>query len=226
MVRHAYGLEDPERYLEKFYHLRIDFAHVRESGDTSDKATVRDKYHNYLCERFDLPKEYDELTSLTIRNLNEIKQPSLRSQERATINLFLYDSAGRCAAIPDMLKFAAALCTMRCVDFELYQLAAKGQLTYDNLGSFLKLDLWGGTDEQRHDIEAWWRLVTVPGENDVSPEVQRRMKAIEEDRERFRYAEGRAPLVTRTPMEVRKTAVVDICDDIDLFWQERAYDRV
>ena len=226
MVKHAYGLEEPERYLEKFYHLRIDFAHLRESGSTSDKANVRDKYHNYLCERFDLPREYDELTSLTIRNLNETKQPSLRSQERATVNLFLYDSAGRCAAIPDMLKFAAALCMMRCVDFELYRMAAKGQMTYENVNPFLELDRWNSSDEERRDIEAWWRLVTNEGEDGASPEVKRRMNAIAKDSERFRYAEGRAPLARRTAAEVRETAVVDICGDIDLFWQERGYNRV
>ncbi len=205
MVRHAYGLERPELYLDKFHHLKVDVDQLLSSGGTD----VSSEYISYLCEKMGLgkpDKDYDWFATLV--NLARLHELSLRSLERVILNLSLYARTQRNYDIKKLMPIAAGLCVMRVVEPALYRSALAGQLMTKDAMEFLKLDEWDiGVGNA---LEHFWKQVTW---SDV--------RSLEENQAGLQGApasvmqKGAGGLVT-----VRLSHVVGrVCEDIDLFAQ-------
>ena len=220
MVRHTYGLEHPERYLEKFYHLRVDI----ESLLSVSRIERRDRYLEHLTETMGAPALFNSHhAQLMIKELGRIHGLHLRSIERVALCLALYDRTAR-HRIRDLTgrhgtsqsgftvtnergqppmtvlqghedaSFVAALCVMRICEPALYRVAASGRLTFEDAKGFFKFDAW--EDQNTAEVEEnGWGLVTIDGPTE------------EESRWTGRMPPGRM--------------LASICRHIDLFWQDQ-----
>ena len=219
MVRHAYGLRHPERYLEKFYHLRVDIEPLL----SHSKIERRGRYLEHLTETMGAPALFNNHDARAmISELAQIHDLHLRSLERVALCLALYDRTAR-RRIRHLTErhgtsqsgitvtnqrgqtpmtilrehgdatFVAGLCVMRICEPALYRVAASGRLTFEDAKEFFKFDVW--EDQNTAEVEqSGWGRVTRDGPS-------------EEERRRTR---------TMAPGQM----LADICRHIDLFWQD------
>ena len=216
MVRHAYGLEHPERYLEKFYHLRVDI----ESLLSISRIKRRDRYLEHLADTMRAPALFnDQRAQVMIRELGQIHDLHLRSLERLALCLALYDRTARhliashgqsepgiritnergqtpMAILRDHgSSLVVGLCVIRICDATLYRKAASGRLTFAEAKDFFDFDNWEDRVAAESGEKIWGR-VTVEGT----------------------YEEQEPPWsLTMEPKQV----LPSICRHIDLFWHER-----
>ena len=130
-----------------------------ETGNAAAVGEKRDEYASRLCEAID--ESPDSFIPLTIRNLARIHDIPAASL-RAVVSS--YDHAA--STLPyegDVLSIAAALAAMRVVAPELYRKAARDELTFDEVASFLKLPRWRVTPDVAMSIEKPWRRLTEGG---------------------------------------------------------------
>ena len=214
MVKRAYGLTDPEHYLDKFYHLRMDIERLLSSGGRN----ARVEYLTHLVHSMRVPlPEANAYVLPTINNLIDVHEVPLRSVERIVLNLGLYNEARRCSKISQFGHLAAALCIMRTVSHDLYGCVMRSELTFDQIRKFLRTDRWhwGMVAGIRDSVEGWWWLVTS---GDVEGEAAGRLKK--------EIAEARAAFEDALTGDVlfgglEATQVLgEICADVDLFWQK------
>ena len=206
MVRRAYGLIDADSYLEKFYHRRFDFTKLLMRG--SDR--LRRRYLDHLASGMNLPRESTDYTTITINNLIRLYDISLRGQEQIMLNLSLFHSAasGRIGdvAVPtqeNLCRFilGAGLCVMRYVKPQLFQAASMTRLKFSDTQSFLNLDQWTEISSDGIGmVEYWWKAATVDGVEYMTEQE----KVGPDPRQKLRWGKSR---------------LVDICSDIELFWE-------
>lgn len=214
MVRRAYGLTDPEHYLDKFYHLRMDIERLLSSGGRN--ARIEYLAHLVHSMKVSLP-EANAYVLPTINNLIDVHEVPLRSVERIVLNLGLYNETRRCSRIAQFGHLAAALCIVRTVSPDLYGCAMRSELTFAQIQEFLRTDRWnwGMGAGIRDSVEGWWWLVTsgdLEGEDsgDLKKEIAAAMTG-------FRDAlKGNVVFSGLEPTGVLR----EICADIDLFWQK------
>ena len=168
MVKQAYGLEDADRYLDKFFQLRFDIWRLlSQGGEPYDRL-----YLQHLAQRMGLPWDPNESTSIIINYLVRLHERTLRDQERVMLNLALFYKAN---GGPDglwnrgdregSLVLAAGLCVMRNLEPELYRAAAHQRLRYEAATSFLNFEQWIGVREETLGrISKFWKLAVVDGE--------------------------------------------------------------
>ncbi|MYG22959.1 MAG: hypothetical protein F4168_11280 [Gemmatimonadetes bacterium] len=214
MVRRAYGLKDPQHYLDKFYHLRLNIERLLSSGGLN----ARVEYVTHLVDSMRVPlPEANVYVLPTINNLIDVHEVPLRSVERIILNLGLYNEARRCSEITQLGHLAAALCVVRSVSPDLYGRAMAGELTFAEMQGFLMTDRWhwGMGSGIRAAVEGWWWLVTS---DDAEDEDSHRLKKeIEAAKAAFDGAlRGDVVFGNVKPRAVLR----EICADVDLFWQE------
>ena len=165
------GLPEPEFAVDGDFIARIrrrfgdsGTEGVRRRGEEveMDTSTIGEAAHRYvtqLCEAID--GSPDSFIPLTIRNLvrlHDIPAASLRAVVSS------YDHAA--STLPyegDVLSIAAALATMRIAAPELYQKAAKDELMFDEVASFLMLSNWRVPTRVAERLEEPWRRLTEGG---------------------------------------------------------------
>ena len=220
MVRHAYGLAHPERYLEKFYHLKVDI----DSLLSVSRIERRDRYLEHLTETMGAPALFNSRHAQPmIKELGRIHDLHLRSLERVALCLALYDRTVRhrireltgqhstsqsgftvtnqrgqtpMAVLQghEDASFVAALCVMRISEPALYRVAASGRLRFEDAKEFFKFDAWEDQNAAEVEMSAWGR-VTIEGPSEEQS--------------------------GRTPRMAPGQILASICRHIDLFWHER-----
>ena len=175
MVKHAYGLNNPRQYLEKFYQVRVDIDSVLSDGG----GDVQGAYVDYLLEQLGVDSSDNRHVSQTLRNLATLHNIRLRILEHIVRNYVLYKTANRWGSFARVHHIAAALCVMRAIAPDIYEEAVANELTFDVANEFLQLDGWLVTHEQdREAIEAWWRLVAKRGDEQAADEIRKRMELV------------------------------------------------
>ena len=178
MVKHAYGLNDPHQYLEKFYQVSVDIDAVLSDGGEN----IQDAYIDYLLEQLSISGNDNRHVSQTLRNLATLHNIRLRMLEHIVRNYVLYRMANRWAAFAKVDHIAAALCVIRAIAPDIYEKAIANELAFDVVSEFLKLDGWQVPHEQdREAIEAWWRLVAKRGGEEIPDEVEERMSRLRDN---------------------------------------------
>ena len=90
MVEHAYGLQNPRRYLDKFYHLQVDINTLLGHGRVENVK----RYLEFLVDNMSAPALFNDYKAHeVIRELCETHGLSFRSIERMALYLGLYDNA-------------------------------------------------------------------------------------------------------------------------------------
>ena len=217
MVKHAYGLAHPDRYLEKFYHLRVEI----ESILSLSRIERRGRYLEHLADTMRAPGLFnDPHAQVRIRELGQIHDLHLRSLERLALCLALYDRTARHLTASHgqsepgiritnkrgqtpmaILRnhggsgLVVGLCVIRIRDATLYRKAASGRLTFAEARGFFDFDGWEDRPAAEVEENIWGR-VTVEG-------------TYEEQEPRWS--------LTMEPKQV----LPSICRHIDLFWNER-----
>ena len=212
MVKHAYGLNDAEQYLNKFYQLRIDIEVLLASGGQDVRASYIDYLNREM--KLGLEEQANNFVRLTLTNLADVYNIGLRTLERILVNLLLYKRVGRCASVGLVMHLAAALCVMRIVSPNVYRECRSEGFGFSSASRFLRLEEWSWGATPPSALQAWWRLVTHDGREGVK-------KAVEEEMERLKdlfqreVPDGHPRLGALNPENVLGA----ISTDIDLFWQ-------
>lgn len=208
MVKHAYGLQKPYRYLDKFYHRRVDINTLLAHG----KVDKTKRYLEYLVDNMSAPALFnDHYAQTVLAELCGIHNLSLRSIERTALYLGLYDNTvthriGKQSPITitsehghkPMLVLrnhesgglVAEVCVLRICNARLYRKAAHGQITFEDACEFFRFDSWNDSNSADARKEVWERLLTP--DNSISPTMPHQWSRI----------------------------LPDICEHIDLFWQQ------
>ena len=220
MVKHTYGLAHPERYLEKFYHLRVDIEPLL----SHSRIERRGRYLEHLTETMGAPALFNnDHARAMISELAQVHDLHLRSLERVALCLALYDRTAR-HRIRDLTErhgtsqfgvtvtnqrgqtpmtilrehgdatFVAGLCVMRICEPALYRVAASGRLTFEDAKEFFKFDVWEDQNAPKAEESGWGR-VTIEGPSEQES--------------------GWTP--TMAPGQM----LASICQHIDLFWQDQ-----
>lgn len=200
MVEKEYGVTSGQRYLEKFYRLRVTLPVAREHH-----ARPHIKYVDYLLARMNVRMDDTGILVTLFETLPSLAGAygvHLRTLEHVVRNVALVGLA------TNRLRFRSApliagLCVMRVVDPDLYEKARTGRLRMDEAMRFLKLDEW-----HRETVEsverlkdAWIHATATEKELDTA------------DRERIERHRGNTFAVSRSDM-ITKT-----CEYIDDLWQ-------
>ena len=212
MVKHTYGLEAANRYLDKFFHLRLDIDRLLASGN----ADARAQYIRHIHKSLDVPEPAYAKTETVIQNLAAIHNLPFRSLERVLLNVALYARSGGYADRQGQVHGVAELCVMKLANAKLYHEARQGQLTFDAVAEFLSLEEWEIPLRAKQSLEEWWRTETdwstEGADEDLVHTMERRAQifgaSVEQEDIRQKaeqYGYGRWP--------------PRICRDIDLFWQ-------
>ena len=212
MVRHTYGLEAANRYLDKFFHLRLDIDRLLASGNTD----ARTLYIRHIHKSLDVPEPAYAYTERAIQNLASIHDLPFRSLERVLLNVALYAKSGGYAGRQGHLDGVAELCVMKLANAKLYHDARNGQLTYEAVAEFLSLEDWRIALPTRQSIEEWWRVATgwstEGADEDVVQMMNRRANL-------FGATVDQGDIHRRARQYGYDRWLSDICRDIDLFWQ-------
>lgn len=203
MVRRTYGLEEPGRYLDKFFQLRFDIRRLLGPGSEASHT----RYLQHLAQSMGFPWDSNQFTTVTINCLVQVHSLTFRSQERVMLNLALfYRGAGGPAHLHRLddyggsLILAAGLCVMRNVEPSLYRDAARKQLRYEDAMAFLKFEQWTGMWEDGIDGIRWfWLAAAVDGRKHLTESELADLPKRKSDQWRRRLAE--------------------ICAEIDQLWQ-------
>ena len=196
MVKHAYGIRDAKRYLEKFYHLRI----TMDSILSTSGIEITSKYLQHLASTT-VPVFFKYQGDTMIRELVAIHGLRLRDVERMAIGLALYERTADDPNHRHSTFLIVGLCILRVSNISLYRQAADGQMTFEDSCSFFRFDSWNNQVAAQKAKEVW-NAGCVYGQEDR-----------EENSELAQHA-------------VTKSAVLpDICRHIELFWNDMRSER-
>ena len=203
MVERAYGLDEADRYLDKFFQLRFDIRRLLSTGPEASQT----RYLRHLVQSTDFPWDSNQFTTVTINDLVRIHDLTFRSQERVMLNLALfYRASGGSARLHQLdddggsLVLAAGLCVMRNVAPDLYRDAARERMGYDDAMAFLNLEQWTAVwDHDVRRIRRYWQAAAVDGQEHLTEAERSDLPGHASDRWRRRLAE--------------------ICAEIDQLWQ-------
>ena len=165
------GLPEPEFAVDGDFIARIR----RRSGDSgtegarrrgeeipTDTSTSGEESHRYVTQLFEAIDEpadsFIPLTSQSLARIHDIPTDSLRAVVSS------YDHAA--STLPyegDVLSLAAALGAMRVAAPDLFQKAARDELRFDEVASFLNLPQWRVPVRVAKRIEEPWRRLTAGG---------------------------------------------------------------
>ena len=168
MVERAYGVDEADRYLDKFFQLRFDIRRLLGRGaEPSHK-----RYLQHLAECMGFPWDSNQFTTATINRLVQVYDLTFRSQERIMLNLALFyrarEGPTRLRWRTDeggSLALAAGLCVMRDLEPSLYRDAARGRMRYENAVAFLRFEQWTGLSEEAIDrVRSFWQAAAVDGQ--------------------------------------------------------------
>lgn len=172
------GLPEPEFDVTDEFIVRI-YRQAAEPGDrvanrsegeaeTGGSAAAGEKPEQYAVRLLGaIDEAEDSFVTLTIRSLVELYKlrPDL---VRAVVSS--YDHAA--STLPyegDVLSLAAALGAMRIVNRDLYEKAARDELSFREAASFLKLPEWDVPARVAKRLEEPWRLLTEGGVEGAGP---------------------------------------------------------
>ena len=215
MVRHTYGLDAANRYLDKFFHLRLDIDQLLASGNTDARA----QYIRHIHKSLDVPEPAYAFTETPIQNLASIHDLPFRSLERVLLNVALYAKSGGYAGRRGHLEGVAELCVMKLANAKLYHDARKGQLTFAATASFLGLADWTVGARARDEREAWWRMATDWATDGAGDEVKAMMRSRANAFGPRSFDIGQADTYAKAKALGFDKWLPGICRDIDLFWQ-------
>ena len=202
MVRREYGLQEADRYLDKFYQIRFDIQRIL---TTHGAKAPHVRYLDHLGQTMNLSRDELELVTIIVNSLVHVHGLMFRSQERVMLNLALFRRAhGRKRIRRDIeegrLVLGAGLCVMRDVDPDLYRDAARGRLDFNRALTFLQFERWPDVwDETIKRIQWPWQLASLDGPHQI--------------------AEDQRARVTSRDFASWRQRVVDVCADIDQLWQ-------
>ena len=201
MVEKAYGVTSGQRYLEKFYHLRVTLPVARKHH-----ARPHMQYLAYLLATMNVRMDATGILVEALSALAGAHGVHLRTLEHVARNVALVGLA------TNRLRFRSApliagLCVMRVVDPDLYEKARTGRLRTNEAMRFLRFDEW-----HRESVEsvewlkdAWIYATATDEELKNTPDHERIRKRDWGDT--FAGAVIRSDMITKT------------CEYIDDLWQ-------
>lgn len=162
VVRGTYGSgTDASTYLEKFFHLKIHLPDLRNRG-----YSARRNYIDHLWRSVGLDSGdpgYDGDVRGTLLSLANAYGLSLRTIERVVSHVALVYMATNNKYLR-IVALVLPLCLMRQVEPQEYRKATKGELTWPDARTFLRLEQWGSSQGTQH-YKQWWRVATDTDEN-------------------------------------------------------------
>ena len=198
MVEKEYGVTSGQRYLEKFYRLRVTLPGAREN-DLSRHV----RYVNHLFGKMNVRMDDQRQHDLVVEGLHALAgayELALRTLEQVVGNVALV-----CLAtnqhdfrLPPLI---AGLCVMRIVDPELYEKARTGRLGMDEAMRFLRLEEWDVGNVEWHK-SAW--IYATATKNELSTAD---IENMEEYNWTAHFRMNRLSMITKT------------CKQIDDLWQ-------
>lgn len=212
MVKHTYGLEAANRYLDKFFHLRLDIDRLLASGNTDARA----QYIRHIHKSLGVPEPAYAFTETAIQNLATIHDLPFRSLERVLLNVALYAKSGGYAGRRGHLEGVAELCVMKLANAKLYHDARSDRLKFEAVSKFLSLENWEIPLRARQSLELWWRVATDWSTDGADGDVVRMMT---ERAEFFGASLDQEDILQIARRNGYDRWLSDICRDIDLFWQ-------
>ena len=190
MVRHAYGIRDASRYLDKFYHLRIDMDAVFSTSGVE----IVSKYLQHLSSTT-APVFFKYQGDTMIGELVAIHDLGLRAVERMAIGLLLYERTGSERYSDHPAFLVVGLCVLRTCNVALYRKATSGEMTFEDACSFFGFDSWEDQVTAESAREVWGAFVLDSPDRMLGKHV------------------GKHALP-------REMVLPDICRHIDLFWKD------
>ena len=149
VVSNAYGIEQPQRYLEKFIQARFRLGRDREAG----RALAPEAYCDFLWRRM-MPESHGmpDSASSIIRSVARHHDLSLRGMERILTNVSMY--AGE-PGIPQSPQgtVVGIVCAVRALAPELYSRIRSGAASADDVLGFLGVAEWGGRKSDRDFVD-------------------------------------------------------------------------
>ncbi|MDE0239847.1 MAG: P-loop NTPase fold protein [bacterium] len=212
MVRHTYGLKAANRYLDKFFHLRLDIDQLLASGNKGARA----QYIRHIHKSLDVPEPAYAFTERAIQNLAAVHDLPFRSLERVLLNVALYAKSGGYARREGHLDGVAELCVMKLANAKLYHDARNDDLNFEEVARFLSLEDWKFALSDRQSLELWWRVATDWSTDGADGDVVRMMT---ERAEFFGASLDQEDIRQIARRNGYDRWLSDICRDIDLFWQ-------
>ncbi|GJL87200.1 MAG: hypothetical protein DHS20C03_09090 [Minwuia thermotolerans] len=155
-IQGAYGAEfDASRYLEKFYHLRLQLP-----SHTNPNRSQRKRYLEHLFQTYAVRHVDSQLNQLLweeVEFLVNKHELSLRTIARVVTTVSL-----TAVSVPRNHFFVAPLvagvCVMKSVAPDLYARARVGNLGHEEAMAFIV-----GNDDEREWALDWWRHATEGG---------------------------------------------------------------
>lgn len=183
-IKMLYGVHDPQKYMEKFYNIKLHLPENRDKFESNAK-----KYIAHILK--DMPGDseggnFAEHVIEDIGDLSRIYGLSFRSVERIATNIALCFACTTDKYLR-LTPILSVLATMRVVNPQLYQSAKSRTITYQEVVDFAKFDLW--TSSRRYDPESpqkWWQFCLL---KDPSEEI------LEFGRYLNRFSAGRNDIV-------------------------------
>ena len=201
MVEKEYGVTSGQRYLEKFYRLRVTLPVARERHMGRHVL-----YVDHLFKKMDVRLGAGglELVAEGMHALAEAYELSLRTLEHVVGNVALVYLATnqRALLVPSLV---AGLCVMRIAAPDLYEKAKAGQLGMDEATRFLKLAEWNTRSVELY--EKMWIYATATEKELNTQELELRNGM---DEALFRRNMSRSSIIPTT------------CEYIDLWQREPA----
>ncbi len=172
MVSNAYGhtTERSMRYLDKFYHLRVNVGSLFIEDARSGNGHAR--YIDYMNSQYGFGLGQDQYQTIVIWNLARIHDATLRDLERIVFHYHLVRNAlrGPTEYVSEndrndlSVLVLPGLSVMRHLSPDLYRSAASGDLGWKSAQMFLSHDRWkpAGSDLVERSRRVW-KKVTVGG---------------------------------------------------------------
>jgi len=151
-----YGIHEPQRYLEKFYNIKVSFPEDERPYDSNISIYLKSLMK-------DMPDDsegglHSKHVMSDIDDMSRLHNLSFRTVERIATNLaLLYASTtGQFIRITPLVS---VLVTMRTIAPQLYKKASQKKLKYDEVESFAKFYQWTNANRYDPDNAAnWWKF--------------------------------------------------------------------
>ena len=160
VVSNVYGIEQPQRYLEKFIQARFRLGRDREAG----RALAPETYCDFLWKRM-RPESHgvpDSARSI-IRSVARHHDLSLRAIERIMTNVGMY-AAGPGTSQEEQGTVVGIVCSVRAMAPELYSRIRSGGASANDVLGLLRVAEWRGRDSDEAYVEEFCTRVFPPQE--------------------------------------------------------------
>ena len=157
-VESVYGITDGERYLEKFYDVRVRLPSVGEKPSYEKRG----KYLKYLLETMEIAPFgkalYHNITA-TLLPICHMHDVELRSLEKIVTNLALCFLSG--AEVSNLkVPVVSAVSAIRVLDSELYKKFQERSVEYFDIEKFMRFDHWPKDLERDYGgVRDYWKLL-------------------------------------------------------------------